>query len=82
MSAVISSAGHETEMAFSICFSASASRLAACFSASSTNLSPAFCAAAAGMLMETDYQMKTSFDDPQRLLELLILRLAQEARRG
>ena len=32
--------------------------------------------------METDYQMKTSFDDPQRLLELLILRLAQEARRG
>ena len=43
---------------------------------------PAFCAAAAGMLMETDYQMKTSFDDPQRLLELLILRLAQEARRG
>lgn len=28
---------------------------------------------------ETDYQMKTSYDEPQRLLELLILRLAQEA---
>ena len=32
--------------------------------------------------METDYQMKTSYDDSQRLLELLILRLAVEARHG
>ncbi len=41
-----------------------------------------FCADACSMIMETDYQMKTSYDDSQRLLELLILRLAAEARRG
>ena len=41
-----------------------------------------FCAKAAELVMETDYRMKTSFDDPDRLLELLILQLAQEARRG
>ena len=34
------------------------------------------------LILETDMQMKTSFDDPQRLLELLILRLAQEAKHG
>ena len=28
---------------------------------------------------ETDYRLKTSYDDPDALLELLILRLAQEA---
>ena len=43
---------------------------------------PEFCAKAAELVLETDYKMKTSFDDPQRLLELLILQLAQEARRG
>ena len=43
--------------------------------------SPEFCAKAAHLVMETDYQMKTSFDEQERLLELLILRLAQEARR-
>lgn len=43
---------------------------------------PEFCAKAAELVMETDYKMKTSFDDSQRLLELLILQLAQEARRG
>ena len=32
--------------------------------------------------METDYKMKTSFDEQERLLELLILELAQEARNG
>ncbi len=37
---------------------------------------------AANLVLETDYQMKTSFDDPDRLLEMLILRLAQEARHG
>ena len=42
---------------------------------------PAFCKAAAELVLETDNAMKTSFDDPERLLELLILRLAQEARR-
>ncbi len=40
-----------------------------------------FCRKAAELVLETDYQMKTSYDDPDRLLELLILRLAQEARR-
>ena len=41
---------------------------------------PAFCRKAAELVMETDRQMKTSFDDNERLLELLIMRLAQEAR--
>ncbi len=45
-------------------------------------LRPEFCAKAAELIMETDHKMKTSFDDPERLLELLILQLAQEARRG
>ena len=40
---------------------------------------PEFCAKAAELILETDYQIKTSFDDPERLLELLILQLAQEA---
>ena len=40
---------------------------------------PEFCTAAARLVLETDYQMKTSFDDSERLLELLILQLAQEA---
>ena len=44
--------------------------------------SPSFCAKAAELVIETDYQMKTSFDNQDRLLELLILRLAQEAGRG
>ena len=39
-----------------------------------------FCAKAAELVIETDYAMKTSFDEPERLLELLVLRLAQEAR--
>ena len=42
---------------------------------------PEFCRKAAELVLETDYQMKTSFDDQNRLLELLILQLAQEARR-
>lgn len=44
--------------------------------------SPAFCARAAELIMETDRQMKNSFDDSARLLELLLLRLAQEAANG
>ena len=40
-----------------------------------------FCAKAAEFVLETDHAMKTSFDEPDRLLELLVLRLAQEARR-
>ena len=43
---------------------------------------PEFCARAAKLVLETDHQMKTSFDDNERLLELLILQLAQEARNG
>ena len=35
---------------------------------------------AAELVLETDRQMKTSQDTPERLLELLIMRLAQEAR--
>ena len=44
--------------------------------------SPRFCKAAAEKILETDYRMKTSFDDSERLLELLVLELAQEAKRG
>lgn len=40
-----------------------------------------FCAKAAELILETDRRIKTSFDDPERLLELLILQLAQEGRR-
>ena len=40
---------------------------------------PEFCRKAAELVLESDYQIKTSYDDPQRILELLILRLAQEA---
>lgn len=43
---------------------------------------PEFCRKAAELVLETDYQIKTSFDDSHRLLELLILQLAQEARNG
>ena len=44
--------------------------------------SAAFYKQAAILVLETDYGMKTSLDDPQRLLETLILRLAQEANNG
>ena len=43
---------------------------------------PEFCRKAAELVLETDRKIKTSFDDADRLLELLILQLAQEARRG
>lgn len=43
---------------------------------------PSFCRKAAELVLETDYRMKTSFDEQERLLEMLILQLAQEARRG
>lgn len=43
---------------------------------------PSFCAKASELVLETDRKIKTSFDDPHRLLELLILQLAQEARRA
>jgi len=43
---------------------------------------PEFCKKAAQLVLEADHKMKTSFDDSERLLELLILQLAQEARNG
>jgi DNA polymerase III delta subunit len=42
---------------------------------------PEFCKRAAELVLDTDYKMKTSYDDQERLLEMLILQLAQEARR-
>ena len=44
-------------------------------------LSERFCRRAVLLCCDMDYKMKTSFDDPVRLLELLILTLAEEARR-
>ena len=41
-----------------------------------------FCETASRLILETDYKIKTSFDDSERLLELLLLQLAQEARNG
>jgi len=43
---------------------------------------PEFCAYAAKLVMETDAKLKTSQDDPERLLEMLLLQLAQEAKNG
>lgn len=44
--------------------------------------SPGFCKRASELILETDYGMKTSLDDPERLLELLVMQLSQEARNG
>ena len=46
------------------------------------NFNARFCRKAAELILETDYKMKTSFDDQERLLELLVLQLSQEARNG
>lgn len=40
-----------------------------------------YLAAASRLILETDLHLKTSYDEPQRLLEMLLLNLAQEARR-
>ncbi|MBQ9843309.1 MAG: DNA polymerase III subunit delta [Oscillospiraceae bacterium] len=50
--------------------------------AAARKFSSAFCAKAAALILETDRHLKTSYDDPQRLLELLLLQLAQEAKHG
>ena len=50
-----------------------------CMSAS-RRFSAAFCKRSSELVLQTDIQMKTSYDEPERLLELLILQLAQEAR--
>ena len=41
-----------------------------------------FCSQAMELIMEADNQIKSSYDDSDRILELLILSLAQEARNG
>lgn len=46
---------------------------------SARRFTPEFCKKAAELIMETDYRMKTSFDEQERLLEMLLLQLAQEA---
>ena len=42
-------------------------------------LSERFCRRAVELCCQTDYRLKTSYDDPERLPELLILSLAEEA---
>ena len=49
---------------------------------SAAKFSASFCRAAAELILETDNAIKTSYDDPERLLEVLVLRLAQEAKNG
>lgn len=50
--------------------------------ASAAKFKSEFYRKAASLVLETDRKMKTSFDDADRLLELLVLQLAQEARHG
>lgn len=50
--------------------------------ATAKRFSADFCAKAVEMILETDNKIKTSYDDPERLLEILLLQLAQEARNG
>lgn len=45
---------------------------------SARRFSPQFCKKAAQLILETDYRMKTSFDEQERLLEMLLLQLAGE----
>lgn len=49
---------------------------------SARRLSLPFCEKAVRMVMEADYKMKTSYDEQERLLELLLMELAMEARNG
>lgn len=49
---------------------------------SARRFSPSYLKKASELIMETDYRMKTSYDDSERLLELLVLTLAQEAGNG
>lgn len=50
--------------------------------AAAARFSSAFYRKAAELVMDTDHKMKTSYDDNERLLETLIVQLAQEARHG
>ena len=47
---------------------------------SARRFSERFYKLASELVLETDYHLKTSFDAPERLLEVLVLRLAREAR--
>ena len=47
---------------------------------SAGRFSARFCKVASELVMETDVAMKTSYDDHERLLEVLILRFSQEAK--
>lgn len=49
---------------------------------SAKRFSLGFCKRASELLLETDYGMKTSADDKQRLLEILMMQLIREARNG
>lgn len=44
------------------------------------HIRPEFCDKASELILETDYKIKNSYDDPERLLELLLFALAKEAR--
>lgn len=48
--------------------------------AAAKHFSTNFCRRAAELVVDTDQKLKTSFNDPNRLMELLLLQLAQEAR--
>ena len=48
---------------------------------SARRFTPEFCKQASALILETDRKIKTSFDTPERLLEMLILQLAQEVSR-
>lgn len=47
-----------------------------------SRFSARFCRTASELILETDNALKTSYDEPERLLEVLVLRLAQEAQNG
>lgn len=49
---------------------------------SAGRFSTRFCRKASELILETDNALKTSYDEPERLLEVLVLRLAQEAKNG
>ena len=49
---------------------------------SARSLSERFCARAVELCLEADEKLKTSFDDENRVLELLVLELAGESRNG
>lgn len=50
--------------------------------AAANKLSAQFCRKAVELCLTADEQMKSSYDEPERILELLIMQLSAEARRG